>query len=287
MHRSLSLALCLAALLAVPAPLAAQTPASAGPDWSRAVVVHVDLDLDADVVTRALRDGVLAPPAVDVLCLQSRGPVPADLVEAARAHGLALARAPHGAPSDSALAAWRAAGFDAVLRPGETPVLVPIRGDAPSLPVQRVAPDSLREAGALERIFARDAALQLTTTDGGAAPHLWLAPGPILVPLDALTSSVVPLAAFRARHPAVGAGRHRQLSAEPYVFWRSFRQGRVHDDVVVVLGGEGRLTIPVSHAFADDTVVRDALTGKIGLVAYGTVSLPAAPGGLLLIEAVE
>lgn len=95
------------------------------------------------------------------------------------------------------------------------------------------------------------------------------------------------LLAFRDRHPAVERGRHQAVARAPYTFWRTYREGLQQDDVVVVMGAEGRTTVKVAHAFADDSVVRDAMTGRIGLVTYGTVALEAHASGLMLIEALE
>ncbi|QXD15840.1 hypothetical protein GQ464_002505 [Rhodocaloribacter litoris] len=95
------------------------------------------------------------------------------------------------------------------------------------------------------------------------------------------------IGAFRRRHPAVAGGTHVKLSDDPYAFLRTFRYGAYEDRVVVVLGASGTTRLNVARAFPDDTVLRDALTGKIGLVSYGLVSFPAHESGVLLLEEVK
>ncbi len=94
------------------------------------------------------------------------------------------------------------------------------------------------------------------------------------------------LGQFRRRHPAISGGRHRKLGDAPYVFHRSAQVGRTMDDVIVVLGAEGRTRLNVSHVFPDDTVLRDACSGHIAIVSYGLISFPAGPLGVLLLEEV-
>lgn len=95
------------------------------------------------------------------------------------------------------------------------------------------------------------------------------------------------VARFRRRHRAIGAGAHEQISVEPYAFRRTLRSSGVDDNVVVVLGAEGRTRINVSGAFPDDAIVRDALTGSTGFVSFGYVSLTPGPTGTLLLELAE
>lgn len=92
------------------------------------------------------------------------------------------------------------------------------------------------------------------------------------------------LGQFRARHVAVGMGRHTVLSSEPYTFLRSYEHGMTKDNVVVVLGASGRTPVNVSRAFPDDSIVRDAVTGKIGIVSFGMVTFTPDESGTLLLE---
>jgi len=92
------------------------------------------------------------------------------------------------------------------------------------------------------------------------------------------------LGQFRRRHPAVGAGTHQRLANSAYVFSRSYRQRGIEDKVVVVLGATGRVTVNVAHVFPDDTLLRDAYTGRTAMVSFGMVTFEAHPNGVLLLE---
>lgn len=92
------------------------------------------------------------------------------------------------------------------------------------------------------------------------------------------------LGRFRRAHPAVGAGVHRRLQAEPYVFSRILETDGRGDRVVVAMDqGEGAKTIPVGGVFADGTELVDAYSGVTGTVANGRISL-TTPFGLVLLS---
>jgi alpha-amylase len=89
------------------------------------------------------------------------------------------------------------------------------------------------------------------------------------------------LGRFRRDHPAVGAGEHRTLQAEPYVFSRTLDGG---DRVLVALGQpSGAKTIPVFAAYPDGTVLVDAYSGTRATVSGGAVSL-TTPFDLVLLS---
>lgn len=82
------------------------------------------------------------------------------------------------------------------------------------------------------------------------------------------------LGRFRHAHPAVGAGEHRMLKADPYVFSRILETDGRSDRVVVALDlSIGPKTIPVSGVFPDGTEVRDAYSGATASVDAGRVEL--------------
>jgi alpha-amylase len=91
------------------------------------------------------------------------------------------------------------------------------------------------------------------------------------------------LGQFRRAHPAVGAGVHRRLQEQPYVFSRILEvDGRV-DRVLVALDlGEGAKTIPVGGVFADGTELLDGYSGARGIVRNGAIAL-TTPYGLVLL----
>lgn len=91
------------------------------------------------------------------------------------------------------------------------------------------------------------------------------------------------LGRFRRDHPAVGAGEHRLLQGEPYVFARVLESPPLSDRVVVALeAGRGEKRIPVSGVFADGTEVVDAYSGVATVVADGAVTLVTDHGVVLL-----
>ncbi len=95
------------------------------------------------------------------------------------------------------------------------------------------------------------------------------------------------LGRFRRAHPAVGAGAHARLQAEPYVFSRVLSEEAGRDRVVVALGvSPGTKTVPVGDVFADGTRVTDAYSGASGLITEGTVTLDT-PYELVLLEGVS
>jgi alpha-amylase len=89
---------------------------------------------------------------------------------------------------------------------------------------------------------------------------------------------------FRKNHPAVGAGKHTQISAKPYVFSRTFTQDNYNDRVVVGLDlPKGVKEISVGTIFANGTEVKDAYSGKSAIVNNGKVSI-TSEFDLLLLE---
>ena len=91
------------------------------------------------------------------------------------------------------------------------------------------------------------------------------------------------LGRFRQAHPAVGAGVHRTLQAEPYVFSRSLESGGRADRVLVAMGqGEGARTVPVFGVFPDGAELVDEYSGVTGIVAAGAVSLSSGSDLVLL-----
>ena len=93
------------------------------------------------------------------------------------------------------------------------------------------------------------------------------------------------LGRFRRDHPAVGAGVHRTLQAEPYIFSRTLESGGRVDRVLVAMDqGTGEKRIPVLGVFPDGTELVDAYSGVAGTVKNGAVSLTTDSRLLLLAE---
>lgn len=93
------------------------------------------------------------------------------------------------------------------------------------------------------------------------------------------------LGRFRWAHPAVGAGEHRRLQAEPYIFSRTLETDGIWDRVLVAMDqGEGAKTIPVFGTFPDGTELIDAYSGQTATVTNGEISLVTESGLVLLSE---
>nr|WP_320131017.1 alpha-amylase family glycosyl hydrolase [uncultured Holophaga sp.] len=91
------------------------------------------------------------------------------------------------------------------------------------------------------------------------------------------------LGTFRARHPALARGEHQRLAKAPYTFSRV--DAASGDRVVVSLGPQGEVSIPVAPVFPDGTTLQDAYTGQKVQVTGGSVKLRAA--GCVLLEPAE
>ncbi|BDD12175.1 hypothetical protein FUAX_46070 (plasmid) [Fulvitalea axinellae] len=79
---------------------------------------------------------------------------------------------------------------------------------------------------------------------------------------------------FRKENPAVGAGMHKMLSEQPYIFSREYAKGDYSNKVLVALDVEkGKKIIPVHGVFAEGQKVKDSYSGKTATVRNGKVSL--------------
>jgi len=82
------------------------------------------------------------------------------------------------------------------------------------------------------------------------------------------------LGQFRANHPAVGAGTHKMISKDPYVFQRTYSKGDFKDAVVVGLYlAEGEKQINVGDVFMEGTVLVDTYSNTEVTVKNGMVNL--------------
>ncbi|WP_290845125.1 alpha-amylase family glycosyl hydrolase [Flavobacterium sp.] len=92
------------------------------------------------------------------------------------------------------------------------------------------------------------------------------------------------LGKFRKRHVSIGAGVHRVLSGNPYLFSRGFDNGTIKDVVIVGLDlPVGKKKLKVSSVFKDSTRLRDAYSGKDVTVKYGEIELDT-PFTIVLLE---
>ncbi|MFT4830974.1 MAG: alpha-amylase [Psychroserpens sp.] len=82
------------------------------------------------------------------------------------------------------------------------------------------------------------------------------------------------LGQFRNNHPAVGAGDHKMITKEPYVFSRSYANTEFKDKVVVGLDlPQGKKEISVKGFFGDGTKLLDTFSNTEVEVKNGKVSL--------------
>ena len=139
--------------------------------------------------------------------------------------------------------------------------------------------DSLANAAPRRMLRLRTEALPAETWH-----RLLLAPGGVLLDRMPLDETARAIAAFRLRHPAVGTGDHQRLVNNVYAFQRSLDRKTSRDDVIVVFGASGETNVNVSRVFADDTLLRDALTKDIAFVSFGMARFEVHESGLILIE---
>ncbi len=93
------------------------------------------------------------------------------------------------------------------------------------------------------------------------------------------------LGRFRRAHPAVGAGVHRRLQTDPYVFSRTLETGELVDRVLVAMDqDQGTKRIPVFGVFPEGAELFDAYSGETGPVIDGQVVISSEYGLVLLGE---
>lgn len=82
------------------------------------------------------------------------------------------------------------------------------------------------------------------------------------------------LGQFRKNHPAIGAGIHQEISAQPYTFSRTFSKDNFTDQVVVGLDLPiGKKELSVGTLFENGTLLKDAYSGKETIVTNGKISI--------------
>jgi len=81
------------------------------------------------------------------------------------------------------------------------------------------------------------------------------------------------LGQFRNNHMSIGAGVHKMIQQEPYVFSRTYSEGTQEDTVLIALNTAPTLkTIPVGNTFEDGTKLRDAYGGMEVTVEHGVIN---------------
>jgi len=96
------------------------------------------------------------------------------------------------------------------------------------------------------------------------------------------------LGQFRKKHLSIGAGKHQQLQAAPYLFKRTLQMKEQQEDQVLI-GldlAKGAKEIKVYDTFADGAQVKDFYSGTTTTVENGTIQLDT-PFDIVLIEGAE
>lgn len=82
------------------------------------------------------------------------------------------------------------------------------------------------------------------------------------------------LGTFRKNHPAIGAGIHKQISNNPYVFSRSYSKNKITDNVIVALDvPKGKKEIKVESVFKEGSILHDQYSGKEATVYKGIITI--------------
>ncbi len=95
------------------------------------------------------------------------------------------------------------------------------------------------------------------------------------------------LGQFRNRNRSVGGGHHTTLSREPFIFTRTFEEPGQNNRVMVYLGEEERITLPVGEVFQKGEILRDAYQNRIYEVNGDTLEVDAGEKGIVLLEVVQ
>ena len=125
------------------------------------------------------------------------------------------------------------------------------------------------------------------------ATTLLLSPGIAIVPLafdqksesgKTLLMHLEKLANFRKNHPCVGAGIHQRINSAPYIFSRGYTSGKIADRVIIAIDlPPGRKEVSMASLFKNNTVIRDAYSGKEATVKSGRLVFDT-PFTILLLE---
>jgi alpha-amylase len=85
------------------------------------------------------------------------------------------------------------------------------------------------------------------------------------------------LGKFRKNHPSIGAGVHKMISEQPYIFQRVYSTTNYTDAVIVGLDlAKGTKELNVNSIFKNDDLVVDAYSGTEAIVKNGLVTLDTA-----------
>ena len=93
------------------------------------------------------------------------------------------------------------------------------------------------------------------------------------------------LGTFRVEHPSIGAGLHKMLSKDPYIFKRTYSTENYKDVVIVGLDLPiGKKEIKVANTFENGALISDSYSGKDAVVENGKLIIETNFGIVLLEE---
>lgn len=91
------------------------------------------------------------------------------------------------------------------------------------------------------------------------------------------------LGQFRAKHPAVGAGKHELVSENPLIFIRSINNESFSDKVLIGVDlGDAEIEIDVNGIFSEKNNVSDFYSGRKYPIENGKIKLKPINGIILL-----
>lgn len=89
---------------------------------------------------------------------------------------------------------------------------------------------------------------------------------------------------FRKNHPAIGGGIHKMISANPYVFQRTYSNINYNDKVVIGLDlSAGEKEISVGTVFKEGALLHDAYSNETSVVFQGKIKINT-PYNIVLLE---
>lgn len=95
------------------------------------------------------------------------------------------------------------------------------------------------------------------------------------------------LGQFRHNHPSVGAGEHKIISKEPYVFARTYNKKTNNDQVIIALNfPKVATTISVGNYYKEGEKLNDAYGNKQYKVIEGKIVVESK-SGIVLLEKVN
>lgn len=95
------------------------------------------------------------------------------------------------------------------------------------------------------------------------------------------------LGQFRKKHPSIGAGTHKKLSDQPYLFSRTFKQDDFVDGVVIGLDlPEGKKELNVSAVYDEGTKIHDFYSNQTVVVTNGIIRI-SSPYTIVLLEKIS